>query len=114
MKPSNAFLISLLAWALPFCNAIAAGVKFLEKGEKKEPSIEKVFMWDSLGKRHQSKPDELDIAFALQFHNHTSKEIRITQAFSSCGCTVATLPKKPWIIKPGEKGSIPITMDVRG
>ena len=34
MKPINAFLISLLAWAMPFCNAIAAGVKFLEKGEK--------------------------------------------------------------------------------
>ena len=114
MKPINAFLISLLAWALPFCNAIAAGVKFLEKGEKKEPSIEKVFMWDSLGKRYQSKPDELDIAFEFHFQNHTTKEIRITQAFSSCGCTVATLPKKPWIIKPGEKGSIPITMDVRG
>ena len=63
MKPINAFLISLLAWALPFCNAIAASVKFLEKGEKKKPSIEKVFMWDSLGKRYQSKPDELDIAF---------------------------------------------------
>ena len=35
MKPINAFLISLLTCALPFCNAIAAGVKFLEKGEKK-------------------------------------------------------------------------------
>ena len=114
MKHSNALLIATLVLALPISSAIAVGVKFLEKGEKKEPSIEKVFMWDSLGKRHQSKPDELDIAFEFHFHNHTDKVIRITQAFSSCGCTVAALPKKPWIIKPGEKGSIPITMDVRG
>ena len=114
MKPINALLISLLALAISISSANAAGVKFLEKGEKKEPSIEKVFMWDSLGKRYQSKPDELDIAFEFHFLNHTAKEIRINQAFTSCGCTVATLPKKPWIIKPGENGTIPITMDVRG
>ena len=113
-KPINALLISLLALAISISSANAAGVKFLEKGEKKEPSIEKVFMWDSLGKRYQSKPDELDIAFEFHFLNHTAKEIRINQAFTSCGCTVATLPKKPWIIKPGENGTIPITMDVRG
>ena len=114
MKSCIAVLIALLILMLSHGETITAGVKFLEKGEKKEPSVEKVFLWDSLGKRHQSRPDELDVAFEFHFKNATEKEIRINQAFTSCGCTVATLPQKPWIIKPGQRGSIPITMDVRG
>jgi len=114
MKTFIATLNTLLFIALSTDRTSAANIKYLEKGEKKEPSIEKVFLWDSLGKRHQSKPDELDVAFEFHFINATDKEIRINQAFTSCGCTVATLPQKPWIIKPGQKESIPITMDVRG
>ena len=92
----------------------AGNVKYLEKGEKKEPSVEKILTWDSLGKRHQSKPDELDISFEFNFQNTTTDDVQINDAFTSCGCTVAKLPQRPWIIKPGQKGSIPITMDVRG
>ena len=86
----------------------------MELGEKKTPSISKILTWDSLGKRYQSRPEELDIKFTFHFLNKTKKEISIKETFTSCGCTVAKLPATPWIIKPGEKGSIPITMDVRG
>ena len=89
-------------------------VKYLEKGEKQPLKVEKILTWDSLGKRHQSRPDELDVGFEFHFQNRIDKEVRITRAFTSCGCTVAKLPKTPWIIKPGQKGSIPITMDLRG
>ena len=87
---------------------------YLELGEVKEPSITKILTWDSLGKRYQSRSEELDIKFTFQFSNKTKKEIIIKRTFTSCGCTVAKLPTTPWIIKPGQKGSIPITMDVRG
>lgn len=89
-------------------------VTYLELGEVKEPSITKILTWDSLGKRYQSRSEELDIKFTFQFSNKTKKEIIIKRTFTSCGCTVAKLPTTPWIIKPGQKGSIPITMDVRG
>ena len=89
-------------------------VKYLEKGEKQPLKVESVLTWDSLGKRHQSKPNELDVGFEFHFQNRTNKEVRITRAYTSCGCTVAKLPKTPWIIKPGQKGSIPIIMDLRG
>ena len=89
-------------------------VKYLEKGEKQPLKVERVLTWDSLGKRHQSKPNELDVGFEFHFQNRTNNEVRITRAYTSCGCTVAKLPKTPWIIKPGQKGSIPIIMDLRG
>ena len=56
----------------------------------------------------------MDVGFEFHFENDTTEEVRITRAFTSCGCTVAKLPATPWIIKPGQKGSIPITMDLRG
>ena len=89
-------------------------VTYLEKGEKQPLKIENVLTWDSLGKQHQSRPNELDVGFEFHFQNRTDKEVRITNAYTSCGCTVAKLPKTPWIIKPGQKGSIPIIMDLRG
>ena len=108
------FLIYLLAHSINGLVAQSTDVKYLELGETKAPSISKILTWDSLGKRYQSRPEELDIKFAFHFLNKTKKEISIKETFTSCGCTVAKLPATPWIIKPGEKGSIPITMDVRG
>ena len=89
-------------------------VTYLEKGEKQPLKVENLLTWDSLGKQHQSRPNELDVGFEFHFQNRTDKEVRITSAYTSCGCTVAKLPKTPWIIKPGQKGSIPIIMDLRG
>jgi len=108
------FSLSLLALPENFLATQPTGVKYLELGEKKEPSITKILTWDSLGKRYQSRLDELDIKFEFHFLNKTKKEISIKRTFTSCGCTVAKLPTTPWVIKPGQKGSIPITMDVRG
>ncbi|MBK27897.1 MAG: hypothetical protein CMO77_03600 [Verrucomicrobiales bacterium] len=113
-KHLSIFSFCLLALSYHTVNAQTKGVKFLELGEKKEPSINKFLTWDSLGKRHQSRPEELDIKFEFHFQNTTKNEIQIKRTFTSCGCTVAKLPKTPWVIKPGQKGSIPITMDVRG
>tara|TARA_B100000902_G_scaffold200701_1_gene191256 strand:- start:3663 stop:4532 length:870 start_codon:yes stop_codon:yes gene_type:complete len=108
------FSVCLLALSINGLVAQSTDVKYLELGEKKTPSISKILTWDSLGKRYQSRPEELDIKFTFHFLNKTKKEISIKETFTSCGCTVAKLPATPWIIKPGEKGSIPITMDVRG
>ncbi len=113
MKIRTIILASALTSLLP---AIIAErqVKYLEKGKEQPPTVESILTWDSLGKRHQSAPDELDVGFEFRFENETNKEVRITRAFTSCGCTVAKLPATPWIIKPGQKGSIPIIMDMRG
>ncbi len=109
--------MAALATVLIFPHYSAFGernLRYLEKGEKQPLKVKKILNWDSLGKRHQSSPDELDVGFEFHFQNKMDKEVRITRAFTSCGCTVAKLPKTPWIINPGQKGTIPITMDLRG
>ena len=89
-------------------------VEFLPNSERREPSIDGILTWDAIAKVHHAKLNELDIGFEFYFQNKTSKEVQIKRAISTCGCTVAKLPKLPWVIKPAQKGSVPVTMDLRG
>ena len=92
----------------------SADSEFLLNSEQREPSVENIFTWDAVAKAHNAKPGEQDIGFEFRFHNKTGSEVQIKRADSSCGCTIARLPKLPWTIMAGQKGSIPITMDIRG
>ena len=89
-------------------------VEFLPNSERREPSIDGILTWDAIAKVHHAKLNELDVGFEFYFQNKTSKEVQIKRAISTCGCTVAKLPNLPWVIKPAQKGSVPVTMDLRG
>ena len=89
-------------------------VEFLPNSERREPSIDGILTWDAIAKVHHAKLNELDVGFEFYFQNKTNKEVQIKRAISTCGCTVAKLPKLPWVIKPAQKGSVPVTMDLRG
>ena len=92
----------------------SADSEFLLNSEQREPSVENILTWDAVAKAHNAKPGEQDIGFEFRFQNKTGGEVRIKRADSSCGCTVARLPNLPWIITAGQKGGIPVTMDIRG
>ena len=92
----------------------SAVMEFVANSERREPSIDSILTWDAIAKVHHSKLDELDVGFEFHFQNKTDKEVLIKRAISSCGCTVAKLPKLHWVFKPAQKGSVPVTMDLRG
>jgi len=91
-----------------------AASEFLPNSERRELAIENILTWDAVAKAHNAKPGEQDIGFEFHFQNKTGGEVRIKRADSSCGCTVARLPNLPWVITAGQKGGIPVTMDIRG
>ena len=91
-----------------------AASEFQLNSEQREPSVENILTWDAVAKTHNAEPGKQDIGFEFRFQNKTGGEVRIKRADSSCGCTVARLPKLPWIITVGQKGGIPVTMDIRG
>ncbi len=92
----------------------SADSEFLLNSEQREPSVENILTWDAVAKAHNAKPGEQDIGFEFRFQNKTGGEVQVRRADSSCGCTVARLPKLPWTIAAGQSGSIPVTMDIRG
>ena len=91
-----------------------AASEFLANSERREPTVRRILTWDATAKVQKATMDERDVGFTFRFRNDTGEEIRIKRADSSCGCTVPRLPKLPWVIKPKETGSIPVTMDISG
>jgi hypothetical protein len=46
--------------------------------------------------------------------NLTTTNIVIRSASASCGCSVVSLPSKPWTLAPGQSGNITVRTDLRG
>jgi mono/diheme cytochrome c family protein len=38
----------------------------------------------------------------------------IKDVYTSCGCTVPTLPSQPWVLAPGAGGNLDLTINLRG
>ncbi|SDS42773.1 DUF1573 domain-containing protein [Opitutus sp. GAS368] len=52
--------------------------------------------------------------FAFAVANISDAAVTINAASASCGCTVARLPAQPWVLAPGARGEIAVTMNVTG
>src|SRR5689334_5432077 len=70
--------------------------------------------WDAETKEYTVKTNETHGHLFFSLTNVSSREVVISNVTTSCGCTVAKLPKKPWIIEPNESGRIDVEVDVRG
>ena len=114
MRNKATFLTIMFSLLCHSAVGVRAASEFVPNSEQRELAIEKILTWDALAKAHNAKPGEQDVGFEFRFQNKTDGEIRIKRADSSCGCTVARLPKLPWVITAGQKGGIPVTMDISG
>lgn len=52
--------------------------------------------------------------FLFHFTNVSSHSLTITNVATSCGCTAVELPVLPWVLRAGERGVLPVTLDVAG
>jgi len=78
------------------------------------PASGHVLQWDTLQQEYTSRPGESEARFRFWFTNQTGAEVVIRGARTACQCTVAKLPRQPWIVAPGESGPIEATMNLAG
>lgn len=78
------------------------------------PQEERALVLDSTSKDYAAQPGELSCTFTFRVTNTSAAEIVITQVRTSCGCSAANLPAKPWRLAPGEGGEFQIVVDLRG
>lgn len=69
--------------------------------------------WDALEKQYVAKEGEEEAKLQFEVTNRSDHPIEILGAATSCQCTVATPPRHPWIIAPGAKEALPVTVDLR-
>ena len=69
--------------------------------------------FDATMKTQDAKLGQESSAFTFALTNTSAAPVVIKAVNSSCGCTVASLPSKPWNLAPGEHGEVKVNVDLR-
>ncbi len=70
--------------------------------------------FDALHKQVMARAGQSNVVVGFAITNVSTAPIVIREVSLSCGCSVASMPAKPWMLKPGEQGQVTVTTDVRG
>jgi cytochrome c553 len=81
---------------------------------EREPARPNPLVWDAMEKSADATPDAETANFQFTVTNTSEQPVEIAGIQPSCGCTVAEMPSRPWILAPGAKGSFTATVDHRG
>jgi hypothetical protein len=73
-----------------------------------------VLAFDASLKESTAQLGQTNAFFTFWVTNVCETNVLILDVVSSCGCTVAQLPSKPWVLPPGDSGPIKVTLDLRG
>jgi hypothetical protein len=78
------------------------------------PTPAEPLVFDQMLKDYTPKMGETNAHFTFSLTNVSSSEIVINNVRTSCGCTVANLPSKPWRLPAGASGEFGVVVDLRG
>jgi mono/diheme cytochrome c family protein len=78
------------------------------------PVKNRALEWDAKLKEYQAKATDVEAKFTFTLTNTSTAEVVVKNVRTSCGCTVAELPSKPWHIPAGGAGDIGVTVNLRG
>lgn len=70
-------------------------------------------VWDALEKRYEAQPGESEAEFFFTAKNVSDHPIEVTDVATSCHCTAAMLPRKPWILAPGAEEKLRVVVDLK-
>lgn len=70
--------------------------------------------WDPPNAVYNAKPGEVSAKFTFKVRNNSSSQVTIDDVKTSCGCTIAQFPSKPWQLAPGETNHMDVLVDLRG
>jgi cytochrome c553 len=71
-------------------------------------------VWDAMEKTLEVKPDEKEAKFQFNVTNKSAVAVEVLHIEPSCGCTIAEMPRQPWILAPGEQGSFAAVVNYQG
>jgi len=80
-----------------------------DSSDSMEPNI---LTWDATSKEYHAQSGEKLAPFSFSFTNVSPRQVVIYDTQTSCDCTVASLPSKPWIIPSGGTGEIGATINL--
>ncbi len=88
------------------CGTLTAGIASALPGEP--------LAWEAPSQFYSAKPGEVSALFVFKVSNVSTSNVVIDDVKTSCGCTVAQFPTKPWTLKPGAQDKAEVLVDLRG
>lgn len=79
-----------------------------------EAAEDKAIVFDPPTRTYRAKPGEESAVLTFRVTNVSAEEVVIHDVYTSCGCTVPTLPSQPWVLAPGAGGNLDLTISLRG
>src|ERR1044071_6346187 len=73
-----------------------------------------ILAWDAVTKEYRASVGETNAPFTFTVTNVSPERVLIYDTSTTCECTVAQLPSKPWALAPGSGGEIHATLDLHG
>lgn len=73
-----------------------------------------ILAWDSVAKEYRAQRGQTNAPFTFMVTNVSPEQVLIYDTSTTCDCTVAQLPAKPWSLAPGNSGEIRASLDLRG
>jgi mono/diheme cytochrome c family protein len=73
-----------------------------------------LLVWDSITKEQSPLPNQPTADFIFKVTNPSENDVVITDVHTSCGCTVAKLPSKPWVLAPHTNGQLAVSVNLAG
>jgi mono/diheme cytochrome c family protein len=70
--------------------------------------------WDAESKEQETKPGDVEAQISFTATNGSTSEIVVNDIHPSCGCTLVSMPDKPWRLAPGASGTIVAKIDLVG
>lgn len=71
-----------------------------------------ILTWDAREKVYHAKLGETNAPFTFNLKNVSAGPVLIYDTSTSCDCTVASLPAKPWTLQSGDTGKIEAAIDL--
>jgi mono/diheme cytochrome c family protein len=99
------------AWRALWLGAVC-GIAGCARQEAEEPTHPLV--WDALQKSAAPKFEDGVARFEFHVTNRAKQPVKIYYVRPSCGCTTVEAPPMPWILAPGEQGTVKAVVDFRG
>jgi hypothetical protein len=89
--------------------APAPATKPEDTGDTMAPHI---LAWDATSKEYHAKAGEMSAPFTFSLTNVSSRPVVIYDTSTSCDCTVASLPSKPWTVPSGGTGKLEASINL--
>lgn len=72
-----------------------------------------ILAWDDVVKNYTSGAGETNASFTFNLTNVSPGQVVIYDTSTTCECTVAQLPSRPWTLPAGAGGQIHASLDLR-